>query len=406
MTRSIFLRLMLVALGLSALLAIVSIYAADETSWRLLTTTILVAVTCGLMLPIAPRDAGLGMDLLQRTVFGFLCISLAICLQALWGLGGGRLDEVLVWVWFLIGVPSLTICMMGMRSRRSEDRSMALAERVAIAGSFIATGAALLAIAVDQTNPEVALIVGFIFVAGAIGAAGSAIGRRGPSTERFAPPPNATRLDRTLATIGVSAGIAWCLLASAAYLAGVRAWQPGFARSMHPLWPFATACITLAIPCAIWCGIGLSRVTGPLRFLRHSSAATTFALGALVVFIQTRALDNAMFQMPDYLGRLISALIVISLASLIAALIMMRLNRGRAVAADPIESIEWACPRCTTRTQIGMGEHSCANCGLAVIVALRDDRCPACAYDLRGQPAGASTCPECGRARQLPVTSA
>ena len=404
MTRSIFLRLMLVALGLSALLAIVSIYASGDIAWRLLTSTILLAVTCGLMLPVAPRDAGTGVDLLQRTVLGFLGISLAVCLNGVWDFVGGRFGEQLAWVWFVIGVPSLAVCTMGMRSRRSEDRSMALAERVAIAGAFIAVGAALLAIAVDQTNPEVALIIGFIFIAGAIGAAGSAIGRRRPSTERFAPPPNATRLDRALATIGLSAGIAWCLLASMAYLAGVRAWQPGVVGSMHPLWPFANACISVATPCAIWCGIGLSRVRGPLRFLRHGAALTTLALGILVTYTATMAARDMHFILPDALERLMNALVVISLVSFIAALIMMRLNRGRAVAADPIESIEWACPRCTARTRIGMGEHSCANCGLAVIVALRDDRCPACAYDLRGQPAGANACPECGRARQMPAT--
>jgi predicted amidophosphoribosyltransferase len=35
-----------------------------------------------------------------------------------------------------------------------------------------------------------------------------------------------------------------------------------------------------------------------------------------------------------------------------------------------------------------------------MVIGFRDDRCPACEYDLRTIGAG-SACPECGRARQM-----
>jgi hypothetical protein len=37
---------------------------------------------------------------------------------------------------------------------------------------------------------------------------------------------------------------------------------------------------------------------------------------------------------------------------------------------------------------------------LVLLLAVRDDVCPACKYDLRGQMHG--PCPECGRLRQMP----
>jgi predicted amidophosphoribosyltransferase len=47
-----------------------------------------------------------------------------------------------------------------------------------------------------------------------------------------------------------------------------------------------------------------------------------------------------------------------------------------------------------------LGESACASCGLVLLLAVRDDLCPACKYDLRGQANG--PCPECGRLRQMP----
>jgi predicted amidophosphoribosyltransferase len=51
-----------------------------------------------------------------------------------------------------------------------------------------------------------------------------------------------------------------------------------------------------------------------------------------------------------------------------------------------------------------MGESVCKGCSLVIRLDFRDDLCPGCGYDMRGTPA--TTCAECGRARQMPHATA
>ena len=407
MTRQLFLRLMLVALAVSALMAIVSIYAESELSWRIMGSTILAAVTCGLMIPVAPREGASGMDLLQRTVFGYLVIAFAISMTMMWDLVGGRRGESLLWIWMMVGVPSLTIAVMALRNRRREDRSLALAERVAITGAYATmaiTTAVDLIIFSSSAGVEESLLVGFSCVGGTVVASCSAIGQRRMSLERLMPLPSPAQSDRALGSLGIWTGIAWTVLSIITVFERAASWGAGLPTSQSQLLPIAVLCVTVALPCAIWCGLGISRVTGPARYLRHSSAASALALGVVLSYVSMATAWFGETFRGDTVGRLVGALIVVGISSLLAALVMMRLSMGRRIAAEPIESLDWTCPRCATRTTISLGQHCCAGCGLTVQIDLRDDRCPACAYDLRGQPAGASTCPECGRPRQMPAS--
>lgn len=402
MTKQIFLRSMLVALAASAVLAIVAIYSSSGVSGRLLATTALAAVACGLLLPVAPREAGQSMDLLQRTVAGFVIASFGVCMTSVWDLSFPRRGAEFVFLWFALGVPALAVCAGAMRHRRQADRSLALAEWIAIAGSGAALAVALLSDAIRLPGQnESPFVIGFACIAGTIVSAASAIGRRGPSTERFNPPPRPTRFDRALGTTGAVAGAAWCVLAILAHIDDDSAMRAGSAGGSSVFWPVAVGCMTIALSSAIWCGIGLSRVTGPARFLRHAAAAAACCLGALTTYALALAAQRVSFRLDPGIAQLMQVLAIVGVASLIAALTMMRLARGRMVAADPIDSIDWKCPRCSTEARIGTGEHCCAGCGLAVRLAFRDDRCPACSYDLRGQPADTPSCPECGRARQM-----
>lgn len=407
MTRPLFLRLMLVALAASAAMAIVSIYAESELSWRIMGSTILAAVTCGLMIPIAPREGASGMELLQRTVFGYLVIAFAISMVMTWDLAGGQQGFSLFWIWMMIGVPSLTIAVVALRNRRREDRSLALAERVAITGAYatmaITTAVDLLVFG-SSTNVEESLLIGFSCVGGTVVSSCSAIGQRRVSLQRLMPLPSPAQSDRALGSLGIWTGIAWTVLSISAIFERAASWRAGSPPAESQLLPIAVMCVTVALPCAIWCGLGISRVTGLARYLRHSSAASALALGAVLTYASMATAWFGETFRGDAIERLIGAIIVVGISSLLAALVMMRLSMGRRIAAEPIEAIDWTCPRCATRTTIAMGEHLCAGCGLCVQIDLRDDRCPACAYDLRGQPAGASACPECGRARQMPAS--
>lgn len=407
MTRQLFLRLMLVALAASALMAIVSIYADTRIAWRIMGSTILAAVTCGLMIPVAPREGTSGMDLLQRTVFGYLVIAFAVSMVMTWDLSSDRRGESLFWIWMMVGVPSLTIAVMALRNRRREDRSLALAERVAITGAY-ATMAITTAVDLIAFSPyagiEESLLVGFACVGGTVVASCSAIGQRRVSLERLMPLPSPAQSDRALGSLGIWTGIAWTVLSIISVFERAASWSAGMPTSQSQLLPIAVMSMTVALPCAIWCGLGISRVTGFARYLRHSSAASALALGVVLSYVNMATAWFGETFRGDTVGRLIGALIVVGISSLLAAFVTMRLSMGRRIAAEPIESLDWICPRCATRTTIAMGEHSCAGCGLCVQIDLRDDRCPACAYDLRGQPAGASTCPECGRPRQMPAS--
>ena len=320
-----------------------------------------------------------------------------------WDLARPQRAEFLFWTWMMVGVPTLTFTVIGLRSRRREDRSLQLAERIAIFGGYatmlLAIGTGLAGIG---SGTEESILIGFTSLAGAIVAACSAIGRRTPSADRFTPTPPAAPIDRALGSAGIVAGAAWTVLGTIAILDRANNWAPGFGRQTSQVMPAAVICLAVALPCAIWCGLGLSRVTGLARYLRHASAGTAIALGVVVSYATAATVWAGVESMDDAVGRLIGALVVMGLASLVAGLVMMRLSMGKRLASEPIESIDWTCPRCATRATIGTGEHRCTGCGLAVRIEFRDDRCPACAYDLRGQPADAPACPECGRARQMP----
>jgi hypothetical protein len=142
--------------------------------------------------------------------------------------------------------------------------------------------------------------------------------------------------------------------------------------------------------------LALSRVTGFFRWLRHIAAATILAL-AIVICVEI-----AVPSTPWFVERLLWSLVIVAGSSLLAGVIAMRVTRAKPVGADPIAQLPWRCPRCETLATIPLGEYACTRCGLAVILALRDDRCPTCAYDLRALPESIKCCPECGRERQLP----
>jgi len=414
MTRRLLFRILLTALAASAVLGVTAIFADSSTTWHLLGTAMTVAFAALLMVPFAPGESAGRLDIFRRTMIAYLGVSGAIVVALIWDLPliSGVAVEWPAFVWFYLGLCALIVAIPALRHRRLDDRSLSLAERVAIWGAIGSVAVAFVAMAVlprVQWGFEASLSLGFIVLGGVVMAAASATGLRAPSTDRFTPLVAATAVDRAAGWIGLAAASGWTLLALVAriddHFALVAAIGTGgpYQRQTSLLWPAAIALATIGLACGIGCVLGLSRVRSPLRFLRHAAVATTIALGVLWTYASWRATFtiDAYDPFNRLLGQLTGALLIVDISALASGLILMRLHRAPRVGSDPIESLDWTCPRCATKATIGLGEHRCTACALAVRIQLRDDRCPACGYDLHAQPAEAPQCPECGRLRQI-----
>jgi hypothetical protein len=65
-----------------------------------------------------------------------------------------------------------------------------------------------------------------------------------------------------------------------------------------------------------------------------------------------------------------------------------------AAAAVAVKSLRLTCPRCETTQRVGVGDSSCATCGMEFAIRAIEPRCTACGYLLYGPRQG--VCPECG----------
>jgi hypothetical protein len=406
LSRTIVLRAMLVALAASALLGIASIFSPSALGKNLLLTAIDIAVASALLLPASPRDQGGRLDLGQRSCVGYIVISATLVGFACWrdSMPSNSVLSSLLLLWFLVGVPAIIVGAPALRSRRDADRSLALAESIMIWGAHAAllVPCALTLLGMGRNfNESLLTALAFVALGATVAAATSAIGRRSATTDGFATTPDATGFERRIAPIGIACAALAALAGAAALIEQYRNASAGLVSAPTPImWTVMTALAAIAAPIGVWNGLGLARVQSPLRFLRHAAAISIGMIAALVAYgLATHAFADRAND--DLLWKLIWTCIVLASTSLVGSAVLMRLNRGRAIAADRIEAIAWRCPRCETRATIGLGESCCATCGLAVRIDFRDDRCPGCAYDLRGQPEGAPNCPECGRVRQV-----
>jgi hypothetical protein len=404
MLRQLALRLMLATLGIAALLAIYAIFDGSQTTWNIVGTSFVLALTIGLMLPCIPRESIARSDLFDRAMIGHLALGGALSIAAIWTQWGGASSTVerLFVLWLFFENPAVIVAVPALRHRRNEDRSLARAETIAFVGAGLSVAVAM-ASACISTGPldESAFAAGYSILGGTVVAALSAIGLRAPSSDRFTPPPPPARTDRALGALGLIGAVvatAFALVAVVEDASTTRA-MGGVDR----FWYASLACASLAVPAAVACVLGLSRARGWMRMIHYVALGATAILGAINAYEATHMLAVGRGWNDPFLERLNLALVVAATASFLASLIVIRINRGHRIASDSIELLAWTCPRCATRSRIAPGEHCCGVCGLAATITLRDDRCPACGYDLRAQPPGVRECPECGRARQMPA---
>ena len=398
LTRSLVLKSMLVALAASALLGLAAIFLNSALANRILQTAVLIAVASALMIPAAARDASTRIDLYQRFHLGYIIIATLLLMMVIWSSGmSGNLLEGLIATWFALGIPAYLVATPALFHRRREDRALALAESIAIWGALVVllgTCAAFMIGSTTWNSSSDSLLIGFIALAATVAAATSAVGWRAASTSRFNATPAPSMLDRRLAPIGI--GCAAC----AGILGGIAVITGNNFRPASEWWPATVLFGALATAIGVWNLLGLSRCASALRFLRHLASTSVLALGLILTYALW--LDMPWGSRSEFRDQLVLAFAVVASTSIIGALILMRIHRGRAFDADPITSIEWKCPRCSVQSAIALGENSCAGCGLAVLIDFRDDRCPGCGYNLSGMPASSTNCAECGRARQMP----
>lgn len=411
LTRSLVLKSMLVALAASALLGLAAIFLDSALANRILQTAVLIAVASALMIPAAARNASTRIDLYQRVHLGYIVIATLLLMMVIWSGGmGSNLLEGLIVTWFALGIPAYLVATPALFHRRRDDRALALAESIAIWGAFVVLlgtcAAWIFGSAIPSSSPMYSMnsawnsyeyynSIGFIMLAATVAAATSAVGWRAASTSRFNATPAPSALDRRLAPIGI--GCAAC----AGILGGIAVITRPAANSPSQWWTATVLLGALATAIGVWNLLGLSRCASALRFLRHLASTSVLALGLILTYALW--LDTTQWGIhSEFMGQLMLAFAVVASTSIIGALILMRIHRGRAFDADPITSIEWKCPRCSVQSAIALGESSCAGCGLAVLIDFRDDRCPGCGYNLSGMPASSTNCAECGRARQMP----
>ncbi len=390
---------MLVALAASALLGLAAIFLDSALANRILQTAVLIAVASALMIPAAARDASTRIDLYQRVHLGYIIIATLLLMMVIWlSFASIQMWQGLIGTWFALGIPAYLVATPALFHRRREDRALALAESIAIWGALVVllgTCAAFMIGSTTWNSSSDSLLIGCIMLAATVAAATSAVGWRAASTSRFNATPAPSALDRRLAPIGI--GCAAC----AGILGGIAVIITRPVANSPSQWWTATVLLgALATAIGVWNLLGLSRCASALRFLRHLASTSVLALGLILTYALW--LDTPRGPLSEFMGQLMLAFVVVASTSIIGALILMRIHRGRAFDADPITSIEWKCPRCSVQSTVALGESSCAGCGLAVLIDFRDDRCPGCGYNLSGMPASSTNCAECGRARQMP----
>jgi hypothetical protein len=411
--RAIILRVMLGALGLAALFGVTAIFTDGLIpAGRLLGTSITIAVGSGMLLPVSANNAARRFSPLAMVWTGYVGIGALLVIGAIWyrgpvGLGWGMELPAGSWIGYGLGA---MIVAVGPLTRRNVamDRTYRLAESIAMWGAGISFGTSFMMQMAFGTGMggEFALASYFILLGTTVVAAICAMGLRAapqkPGRDRETPGP----ADRALSATGLGAsGVASILWLWYAF-EEIRPFGSGGDTTL--LLPdrlhvaAATATSTLALCSGLWLMLSAFPLKGATRLLRYVVVACTACAGAIVT---AEFMDVMWSDWRDLmLERVLAALLVVDACAILAAVVVLRISKASGPASDrarPVATARLTCPRCQRPHIATRGESACSECGLVFLLEFRDDRCPACTYDLRALPPG-SPCPECGRERQVP----
>lgn len=410
--RAVVLRVMLGALALAALFGVAAVFVDGLLpAGRLLGTSLTIAIASGMLLPVSATNAARRFSALAVTWTCYVGIGALLVTVAIWhrgpiGMGWGMELPAVAWVGYglgsiLVAVSPLTRWHTGM------DRAYRLAESIALWGSASAFALALmLQLSLGTgTGSEFPPAAYFIALGATVVAAICAIGlRSSPSRpRRDEVMPGAG--DRTLGAIGIGAtavsALLWLWLAFESIRPfGGEPTEAPWTANQHAA--AATAAGTVALCAALWLMLGIFPFKGLSRILRHLTVICTACVGAIVAAEQAGLVWSVW---RDFmLSRLLAALVIVDACALLAAVVILRIGKSSGAGSDrmrPVSTARLTCPRCQRPHLATRGESACGECQLVVLLEFRDDVCPGCGYDLRALPEG-SSCPECGRLRQVP----
>jgi len=367
-------------------------------------SALLVVIASALMLPVvSPRDGrrpGLLQVCLAILVLGALSLALCVVWWQSLTRQSPEFVAMMLAAWIGFGLGSMVLAMQPLRRRRDQpDHEGTPPDRALLWGAGIAwiTGLALQARhGATMTSAFASVTYGILWLGTALTAA--CLASFSPATQDFAP----RAIERIAGALGT--------LATLALVTVLLAWAHGsIVGSMPAGGPlgvadplrFCCASASVAAVLATVSAIGPVRVTGILRLIGPLAIVLMGVLGGIV----TASVSSTQLWLGSELTtRVCIALAILESGMLVTVALIMRSRRMLRQAGstvEPVTQLAIKCPRCATPREAPCGESACPDCGLVVIIDFRDDTCPSCKYDLRHAPPGG--CPECGRARQMPV---
>ena len=408
-TRGLLLKVMLSALALAAACGVAALFLADTAeAGRLAGSAIVIVVACAALLKVGQADAGRGASPLHVVFTSYLGLSVLLAMLLIWADNSlSPRFERFAMGWYGMGLASLAVAWVPLtrRTRRMDD-SLRIAERIALWGAAATFVIGLvLDVAINgamggnrQVFPYVVVLIGD---ASALVGGCCAIALRSQSRAG-----GASASERVLGTVGMVATTLSALGWIAVAMIAIDPFSMGI-QDVPPAWLVsgATGCFTVALSIALWCLLGLASLSGAAAYLRHTATICTAVMGTLITGLVHDTVATG--RDDSMLWRVTYALVILDVCTLLAAGVLLRMGRVRRMSGDDVPAVTGAslkCPRCHHAHMATIGESVCKGCSLVIRLDFRDDLCPGCGYDMRGTPA--TTCAECGRARQMPHATA
>jgi hypothetical protein len=398
-----------VALATSAVAGVASVFMRQGSmAGRTAGTALVVLLGAICLMPLSRPSSDGRTSALEILWSGFVCIGAMLTVALIWQVmpPGSPRDLLLAMdlAWIGYGVATSMVLMPALR-RRSTPSGTAYpaASRVAVIGAgtcFLAAVSTHVTLeSLGSNRTEFVPLAFFISILALVLVAANLVS--------FPVPRSADRagfIDQIAGTIGATAGvIAWagwmCIAVVSTNLleppsSGALPARPDLIAGLLPP---SLALAGIAISGALWCALRAVRFRGWASAMPAITAGLTLTLTAILTLAAVQQ------ELRDTLQRTAIALGILDATALVTVVLVLRARRSSPDTEDfvkPIEGMPMKCPRCSAPRLAPLGESACASCGLVLMLAVRDDRCPACRYDLRGN--AEPRCPECGRLRQLP----
>ena len=405
--RSLLVRALLAALSACAVAGVAAVFAQNSNfAERVALTSGVVVAACAALLPVATPAHAARVAALHLVITAWITVAVALFTLMIWSgrsswLWANLQLDVLPFAWVGYGTGSLIVARAPLQRRvRRPGEPWRPSERVQVAGAALAmVVGTMLQLRLAGSGAAQVAPAHFLLTLAATIATSCCAASLGATTKHFRPGP----LERVIAIAGIaltllSAGIWMHLTHETLVIAGPGASTKPWIREVA----LGTALSSLACAAALWCVLRPLHLPGPAGLLAPGIVALTLSLGTLLTMAPLGWMQAIL---PNETGeRVIMAVAILEAAMLLAAGLVWRARHAApagVVGTEPIASMRLDCPRCGVTRDATRGESACRHCGLAVLIDFRDDRCPACGYDLQGRPAG--SCPECGRARQMPT---